>query len=245
MNGQNSDFYLLRGPGSDRLLAVPEDNPSPGGGEWTPCKAENAHARSVTQPDDRHLDRTARVRVSHNKRDQDLIWTSPPWPFVVVHDRFVGRIQAEGFSGYSLRPATVRFRDGFLSHEYKRLLVTGWGGLARPESGVRLTWACPYCLRKVYSPLSDPGELIDWKQWNGEDFFIVWPMPSFVFVTGRLAEFLRSSGLNCFSLHASDNLNNLYNTGLPFGASGFSVGSLGNIFPREMALKYGGPLGIV
>jgi hypothetical protein len=239
MSGQSSDFYLLRDPGSDRLQAVPEDGWGPGGANPSLCIA-GGHPRCVTPPGDAYLDAVANVRVSHNKRDADLIWTWPVRQFIIAHDRFVARMQAEGFSGYSLRPATVRFRDGFLSDEYKRLLITAWGGLARPESGVRLQQACPSCLFKSYSPLSDPGELIDRNQWSGEDFFVVWPMPYFIFVTGRLAAFLRSSGLKSFRLQAL-----VKDAGPPFGRSGFGVGSLGENMPMQLALKYGGPLGIV
>jgi hypothetical protein len=235
-----SEFYCLADSDSDRLLATPEDASSPAGGDWTPCSANPGHARCVTPPADEHLDATANVRVGHNKRDQMLIWTWPPSPFVVIHDRLAENLQSEGFSGYSLRPATVRFRDGFLSQEYKRLLVTGWGGLARPESGIRLEHACPGCLYKSYTSLSDASELIDKNQWSGEDLFVVWPMPGCVFITGRVAEFLSSSKIKSFSLHA------LEKAAEPFtGKSGFGVGSLGDDLPMDLALKYGKPLGIV
>jgi hypothetical protein len=180
------------------------------------------------------------VQVGHNKRDQMLIWTWPPWPFAIIHDRLVENLRSEGFTGHALRPATVRFRDGALSDEYKRLLVTGWGGMARPESGIRLKHACPGCLYKSYTELSDASELIDRSQWTGEDLFVVWPMPYFVFITSRLAEFLIASRTKSFSLRA------LEQTLGPFaGEYGFGVGSLGDTLPRDLALKYGKPLGVV
>jgi hypothetical protein len=218
---------------------VPEDKLGPAGADWTVCPAAPGHRRAVTPPGDEHLDATANVRVVHDKRDQTVIWTWPPWPFVVVHDRLAESLKSEGFSGYSLRPATVRFRDGSLSDEYKRLLVTGWGGMARPESGIRLKHACPGCLYKSYTTLSDASELIDKNQWTGEDMFVVWPMPGFIFITGRVAEFLSTSRTKSF------NLRGLEKTAEPFaGKHGFGVGSLGDSFPRDLALKYGRPLGI-
>jgi hypothetical protein len=234
-----SEFYCLADPDSDRLLATPEDKFGPAGPDFTPCPANPGHRRCTTPPGDEYLDAIANVRVSHNKRDQTLIWTWPPWPFVVIHDRLTENLKAEGFSGYSLRPATVRFRDGFLSHEFKKLLVVGWGGLARPESGIRLDHACSGCLYKSYTELSDAGELVDKNQWTGEDLFVVWPMPYFIFITSRLAEFLTTSKIKSFSLRA------LEKTAEPFaGKGGFGVGSLGDNFPRALALKYGRPLGI-
>jgi hypothetical protein len=112
--------------------------------------------------------------------------------------------------------------------------------MARPESGIRLKHACPGCLYKSYTPLSDASELIDETQWSGDDLFAVWPMPYLIFVTSRLAAFLRSSKVKSFSLRA------LERTVEPFaGEHGFGVGSLGDSFPRDLALKYGEPLGIV
>jgi hypothetical protein len=132
------------------------------------------------------------VVVKHNKRDHMMIWAGVPEK-CFVHIRLLEEIGSAGFTGFSSQLATVRFRDGFLSNEYRRLVVTGWGGLARPESGIRLVEHCPGCIHKRWTPLSDPSQLIDTSQWTGEDFFIVWPLPAWTFVTESVAEFLRSS----------------------------------------------------
>jgi len=134
-----------------------------------------------------HLD----VEVRHSKRDLMMIWAGIA--HCLVHTELLAEIRSAGFTGYSVRPATVRFRDGFLSHEYQRLGIRGWGGLARPESGVKQVGDCKGCLHRRWSAVLDPTQLIDRNQWNGDDCFIVWPLPNFIFVSKRLAEFLISS----------------------------------------------------
>jgi hypothetical protein len=98
------EFYCLADRGSDRLLATPEDKYGAAGADWTPCPANPSHARCVTPPGDEHLDAMANVRVGHNKRDQMLIWTWPPWPFAIIHERLAESLYSEGFSETSRNP---------------------------------------------------------------------------------------------------------------------------------------------
>jgi hypothetical protein len=148
---------------------------------------------------------------------------------------------SEGLSGFELLPATVRFRDGVLSREYKRLLVTGWGGAARPESGVRLIHACPGCLHKEYSGLRDAGRLIDPEQWNGEDFFVVWPVPTYIFVTHRVVEFLEAPGVRSYYAHPLNERTPICDS----TSATFSIGSLSRYLPADLAVRYGQALGLV
>src|SRR5262249_44338572 len=115
--------------------------------------------------------------VKHNQRDQWLVFGL--FEGIVIHRNLVDEFERRGFTGYRLRPATVRFPDGYLSHDYSELVVTGWAGVAPPESGIELIEACGGCGYKKYSSLKNPERLIDWSQWTGEDFFIVWPLPGY------------------------------------------------------------------
>ena len=36
-----------------------------------------------------------------------------------------------------------------------------------------------------YSDFTNPEFLIDESQWDGSDFFMVWPLPRFIFVSNR------------------------------------------------------------
>ena len=81
--------------------------------------------------------------------------------------------------------------------------------------------------------------LIDWSQWTGEDFFIVWPMPGFMLITERVAELLLRLKVRSFELrdlyHDFDQwiLN-----------SGYTVSRLSNFLPEDLAIKYGAPIGL-
>jgi hypothetical protein len=82
--------------------------------------------------------------------------------------------------------------------------------------------------------LRDPERLIDWSQWTGEDFFMVWPLPNAILITGRVAELLLNLDAKSFELRSLDQL----------GSHGFTVSSLSNFMPEDVALKYGTLLGL-
>ena len=116
--------------------------------------------------------------------------------------------------------------------------MTGWAGMARPESGIRLVKNCPSCLMKRYSAISDYGNLVDWTQWTGDDFFIVWPMPLYTFVSDRFAQWLQVRRVKSFWLMGSEDRARL------IGKSGFGPGRLSDYLPEDLAIKYGRPLGL-
>jgi hypothetical protein len=86
---------------------------------------------------------------------------SKAWTDAVIHSRLHEQFAKRGITGYRLRPATVRFRDGHVSQDYSELIVTGWAGVAPPESGIELTDACTGCGYKKYSALPNPEKTCD------------------------------------------------------------------------------------
>jgi hypothetical protein len=183
------------------------------------------------------------LEVKHNKRDELIIssWTGER----VVHRSLTGEFESRGFTGYRLRPATVRFRDGYLSDEYSELIVTGWAGIARPESGIELREDCPGCPLKRYTSLQDAEQLIDWSQWTGEDFFIVWPLPLYTLVTNRVADALKSLKVKSYRLSSLRMLEQRFiPASLLPSHGGFTVGALSDFMPDDIAIKYGKPAGL-
>ena len=176
------------------------------------------------------------VRMKHHRRDEKMIWC---WAFgTLVHEELLAEMEKLGFTGYRSRPATVSYRDGSVSTGYRELIVTGWAGVASPESGVRVAKSCPACRWKKYTAVTDYERLIDWTQWSGDDFFIVWPMPHWILITERVAQWLLSRDVKSFRLTSLDDWDH------PVGASGFTVGRLSNFLPEDLAVKYGRPLGL-
>ncbi len=176
------------------------------------------------------------LEVSHNRKDEIMIWG---WiESYVVHSRLLEEYVKQGFTGYRTKPAVVRFRDGSTSNEYHEFIVTGWAGIALPESGVQVVNSCSACHWKTYSSIVDYNNLIDWSQWTGEDFFMVWPLPKFILITEPVANVLQRYTSKSFRLMKPDNL-------APFATSdGFTVARLSNFLPDDLAIKYGRPLGI-
>jgi hypothetical protein len=162
----------------------------------------------------------------------------------VVHNSITTEFRNRGFTGYRLRPATVRFRDGTVSQEYSELLVTGWAGIARPECGIRLAESCPGCPYKKYTALKDSDQLIDWSEGTGEDFFIVWPLPMFTLVTRRVADALQSLRVKSYQLGTLRALERRFIPDLLTSAAGFTVGALSQFMPDDVAIKYGKALGL-
>src|SRR5690349_11849317 len=86
-----------------------------------------------------HVDGSRRLSelvlaVSHNDQDQSMIWS---WMSeCLIHEQLLAILRAANLTGYRTRPATVRFGNGVISKEYRELVVTGWGGVAPPESGI-------------------------------------------------------------------------------------------------------------
>ena len=114
------------------------------------------------------------------------------------------------------------------------------GGQARPESGISLLKKCSGCPVKSYGKLLDSSQLIDESQWTGDDFFMVWPLPtSYTFVTKRVVEYLESAKMRTYVIHPADRLRGVA------GKWGFSVRSLAERLPDELAETYGRPLGIL
>jgi len=176
------------------------------------------------------------LQLKHSKRNETVIW---PWTSgdCVVHKRLLAEFEQHQLTGYRLRTAIVRSRDGVVSRDYCELIVTGWAGVARPESGIRIIERCPACPWKKYSGLSNVEQLIQWDQWTREDFFKVWPTP-YILITERVAELLLKLRVKSFSLKGLQDIPSIIRE------SGFTVGRLSDRMPEDLALKYGKPLGL-
>ena len=225
------EYFRLEVAESRRLLARDtRENPY----EYTLCPATSG------QNQHRGARRTGtfQLEVSHNKRDH---WIIADWfGHMVMHARLLEEFAKRGFTGYRLQPATVRFRDGHLSHDYSELIVTGWAGVAPPESGIELVVACGGCGHKKYTTLKHPEHLIDWSQWTGEDFFIVWPLGSYKMITRRVADALAELKVQSYRV---DSMIHPRPQRFTFNF-GYSAGALSSVLPEDLAIRYGRPLGL-
>jgi hypothetical protein len=172
-----------------------------------------------------------------------------------MQDRVLQLFREQGFTGFEVKPVKARMKvranapdpcddnPGLSASDAAKaniptlweLVVTGWAGMAPPESGIELIQSCPHCGLKSYSCFTDPTRLIVETQWDGSDFFMVWPMPGFIFMTDRVAKFIRDRKLRGVSMKR---LNELKCEGILRG------GRLSYWMPDARAREVGTPLGI-
>ena len=126
------------------------------------------------------------------QRMTDFEWTV--FRDIVIEKDIVDGLQKAKLSGVTFQPVQLyTTTETPIGRQAFELTVTGWGGMARPESGIRVVEECRYCKRRVYSGFTDPSQLFSPEAWDGSDLFIIWPMPKFTFITKRVADFIKQS----------------------------------------------------
>jgi hypothetical protein len=167
----------------------------------------------------------------------DFVWTW--YSECLIQDRVLQLFRDAGLRGYEVKPAHARFRKPSRPvPKLWELVVLGWGGMARPESGVRLTSMCPGCGDMEYQGFTDATHLIDENQWDGSDFFMVWPYPVYKFVSDRVADLVRREKLTGVQVKDLPSLN------VGRTVRGASPGALTDWMPDARAKQLGQPLGI-
>ena len=167
---------------------------------------------------------------------QSFVWTW--YSECLLQDLTLKMLRSEGLTGFEVEPVTARFRKSTnRPPKLWELVVTGWAGMAKAESGIHLNQAksCPVCGHLTYTGLINPQELIDTDKWDGSDFFMVWPMPRYVFVSQRAAKIIRDHHLTGGRLVPISELE---------PTDGFAPGRLHYYMPEQMARELGEPLGI-
>jgi hypothetical protein len=88
-------------------------------------------------------------------------------------------------SGYTSTPLKVNDRKSkvAINSDWSLLIPTGWGGIASKKTGIRIKEYCPYCEHVEFCNLTNAKELVNLDAWDGSDFFMIWPLPRFIFVS--------------------------------------------------------------
>lgn len=165
---------------------------------------------------------------------QDFVWTW--YSECLIQDHVLDLFRREGFTGFDVKPVKARFKTGDAQPpRLWELVRSGWGGLARPESGITRVEYCETCKHVVYSGLKAPEPLIDDATWDGSDFFMVWPLPTHVFVSERVVVTLRKQRLTGFQLLPVAEMK---------ATDGYSPGRLSYWMPEARARRLGEAAGI-
>ena len=210
--------------------------------EWTHDEMELEAVFCDKVPGHRHSGRRLTdLSVTLPRRPvDDFVWTW--YRECLVTQRTLDLFRDHGFTGFDVKPVKARFSRP-CAHELPvlwELVVTGWGGVAPPESGVKLITSCDVCKYKKYSACQSLDELFDPSQWDGSDFFFVWPLPKFIWVTERVAQCIRKHKLKGVRLRPPEQVV-FRKSEIGFG---FGPGRLSYRLPEARAKALGEALGI-
>lgn len=185
-------------------------------------------------------------RVPRKSKNWDIIWVAYRdfsrkvfGQYVLISPRFQEMLSDIEATGFELRETDMRlgFEHSPEDRDFKQLVVTGWGGVASAHSGVRPIKSDrgTHC----YSPCNDPSKLLDPDQWDGTDFFRIWPVGTFV--SDRIGRLILDNRLKYVDLTPIDRTR----FGKPIDdVVGFIGKPLRQLYPESRAREIGEPLGI-
>jgi len=219
-------FYLLQAREENQCIADMNES-APYNFEKIRCPNERSHASGRRNSP---LDMVVPCDPA-----PDVIFT---WMSECLIQESVRQIfDSEGLTGFLTLPARAKIKKTGANIPVHELAVTGWGGMASEATGIQEVERCLACGHLVYSRLEAPEKLIDIHNWDGSDFFMMWPLPRFRFVTERVVEVCERHGV----------------TGVAFSqnwltfqreSSGYTPGRLSYYMPQDRARLLGGMLGI-
>jgi hypothetical protein len=219
-------FYLLHEPNENGCVADLNES-DPYEMEKIRCPIKSGHARG------RRNSQLDMVVPCDPAPDVIFTWMSE----CLIQEPVRLIFESEGLTGFSALPAKAKIKKTGAAIPVHELAVTGWGGMAPQATGIREVERCPGSGHLRYSALEAPEKLIDPNSWDGSDFFMIWPLPRFRFVTERVVETCQRHGI----------------TGLVFlqnwpttrtKSTGYSPGRLSYYMPKERAHLLGDALGI-
>jgi hypothetical protein len=170
--------------------------------ERTGCPADPNHGRLVQRTDDLHI-------VLPSARVRDFTWTW--YGDCLITDAVLLLFRQAGLTGYQTRPVVVDRvkrtgkRDPSAIPRLHELLVTGKGGDARPESGIRVIYRCERCGYREYSSYRH-GILLDDSHSDGSDFLTVNGYPRHILVAERVKYLIVLKRLENCSLAPAEGL---------------------------------------
>lgn len=224
-------FYHLDAPDSG-FFAL-DDRERHIDGRIYDCPLDEQHYRGTYRGDRLHL-------ILPSAQIPSIFWT---WGSECLISESTAELFAkQGLTGYRLDPVAVtrvKKNEGALSAipPIYHLRPQGWAGLAREESGVKLISRCSGCSWNQWTIPTNSEILIDESQWDGSDFSIVWPLPSHILVSDRVAELITKYRLRQLTLIPLSELRFVWHT--------LNPGSLLNWFDKERAVEIGKALGIL
>jgi hypothetical protein len=214
------------------------------------CEAMSSHCTADLNPDFPH--ESAKISCSlfpdhrRSKRISPLNVLVPckPAPDVIftwmseclIQDRVVQIFEEAQLTGFTTSPARAKSKGAIDDLSVSEFQITGWGGVAAADSGIREVERCDTCGFLRYSAIEEPRKLIDFSCWDGSDFFMIWPLPRYRFVTKRVVEICKRRKLSGVAFES--------NFPVPSAITGYSPGRLSYYMPTGRAHELGDKLDI-
>lgn len=117
----------------------------------------------------------------------DVVWSI--YGDLIIGPRVLDVLRRAAVSGYATRPIHVAGDTMYL------LTARGWAGMASPESKIYQAHYHECCGHVRYKVRGWPSRIVNPATWDGSDIFMVWPLPSQLFVTRRVADVLSEAGV--------------------------------------------------
>lgn len=178
--------------------------------------------------------------VLRQSNGEDFVWFDYTGE-CVIQDHVLQVFRDNNVTGFEVKPVKARFAlTSAIPPQMWELVVTGWAGVAPPESGISLNKekSCPVCGSLHYTSATDNSHLIKREQWDGSDVFMVWPLCRYIFIADRLRRLVEANHLTgCHFIAPKDLPISRYN-------SGYSPGRLSYYMPQNRAKELGEGLGI-
>ncbi len=156
--------------------------------------------------------------------------------YLLLAPRLWKLLEAAGATGYFLRETDVKlgFEHEPWERDYRQMVITGWGGVAKGIHRVE-----SYRGKQCYTLPDDLRNFFDFNQWDGTDFFDIWPACGF-YVTERIANIIKEEKIKGLHLRSLETVS--------FTPVDEKVGLIGHplrsLFPEDRARDIGEPLGI-
>jgi hypothetical protein len=158
---------------------------------------------------------------------------------ILVSERALEVLRRNAIRGFDIREIEIAGRTP--TGSYRELIVTGWGGMATPASGIQLAVAesCRECGLLRYTGLTNAERLVDVTQRDESDIFVVWPLPKYRLLSPRAVSVVRQAELTGVAIRNLAALNNQHELRRSIGP-----GRLSYWMPASRAHFLGAPLGI-
>ncbi|MEW6103874.1 MAG: hypothetical protein AB1630_08715 [bacterium] len=176
----------------------------------------------------------------------------------IITDETVQLFKSQGFTGYELKPVIIntikRMRKPREIPKLWHFVTTGFAGMAYPSSYIKALdiGGCDFCNKIAFSYCPNKSaSLVDTSQWDGSDFFFIYPVPRLTFITQRVKDFIEENRLTGCKFNTLDEISISYLTQPLDGEEETGIGFHGSCLdllllplPKEKAKAFGKKYGI-